>query len=165
LAKATFSRNAARLQRTAKKSATAMRKGHESTKASLHVVRKRVELGIDAMNNPAAADYVEFGRMLPEKIGALSSASMIFSEKSAQLGYQILRHFTNEMARAAGHSRRMLAMPDPVSALTAQASYVSDAAQRMLNASMLLSSMGATLVNATGAPSHRIVMANAKRLA
>jgi hypothetical protein len=164
LAKATFSRNVGRLQRTASKSATAMRQGHESTEASLHVVRKRIELGIDALHNPAAGDYVEFSRMLPEKISALSSASMIFSEKSAQLGYQILRHLTNEMARAAAHSRSMMAMPDPVSALTAQATYVADAAQRMLNASLLLSSMGATLVNAAGAPSHRIVMANAKRL-
>lgn len=130
----------------------------------MRVVQKRMELGMDAVRNPVTADYVEFGKMLPEKIEALSSASVIFGEKSTILAIQGMRFMTHEAAQAARHAQALIASPNPLAALTAQTAYVVAAAQRLVNASLLLSSMGATLIDASGTPSHRTVMANDRRL-
>ncbi|HVJ34523.1 MAG TPA: hypothetical protein VND94_15510 [Terriglobia bacterium] len=164
MAKSTQSRNLGRLRKTAIKSAIALRKGQESAEASLQVIRKRMELGIAAQVNPATADHAEFSRMVPEKVSALLSTSMIFSEKSAQLCYQMWRHVTQEMTRATRHTQAMMAMTDPAAAITAQTSYIVEAAERMFNVTLFLSSAGATLIEASGSPSHRTVMANARRL-
>ncbi len=162
--KSTESRNVIRLKTTAIRSLAAIRKGRESADAALWVIGKRFELGFDAVRNPANTDHGEFCLMLPEKVNALTATGLIFGEKSAMFYYELMRHMTRELTLAVRHSRAMFAMPDPVSVLTAQTAYVADAAQRMFTASLHLSSLSATMIDASGTPLHRTVMANAKRL-
>ena len=77
--------------------------GSKLTGAASQIVAKRAALGVTAMFDPARADHAEFGRMVPEKIRAFSSASMIMAQQAAHAQEQISRFASEAMRSYPGH--------------------------------------------------------------
>ena len=69
--------------------------------AAGQVVARRVAIGAAAVVDPLQADHTEFGRLLPEKVDALSAAGMIMLEHSSEAGFEMTRRASDELATAA----------------------------------------------------------------
>lgn len=92
--------------------------------ASGHVVVKRVSLGMAAAMNPLAADHVEFARMIPEKVGAFSAASLIMLKQAGNATRQMTRLASSEVLTAARASVTLADCHDLAALARAQRSLV-----------------------------------------
>ncbi len=128
------------------------------------VVAQRLALGVAALGNPAEADLVEFGRMVPEKVEAFSAAGSIMVARSAAIGQQVVRYALNEARYASQAAADMAASRTPVEFFGAQSRFMLGAAERMASLSVRLGSMGLAIGGAVLTPVHRTASENSKRL-
>jgi hypothetical protein len=133
-------------------------------KAAHKVIGKRVELGMAAAFNPLEADHAEFGQIIPEKVEAFTSASVIMLKHSSRASRTLTRLASDEMTAAFQAMTAMVSCPSPTALAAAQGTiaraWFARAAANFLGLGMLaLDAQDAAL-----APIRHTVVANAERL-
>lgn len=141
-----------------------VRKTGELSMAAAQVVTRRMALGATAMIDPLNADHVEFARIIPEKITALSDAGMSWLLWSGKAAGQLSAIAANEMAIAAETTVAIASCRTPAGALAAQINFATAWLSRALSHSIALGAMTLQSQEAAMAPVHRTVTANVRRL-
>jgi hypothetical protein len=128
------------------------------------IIARRVALGMAAAFDPLGADHTEFGRMVPEKMEALSAAGMIMMQQASQAGEQISRFATDAITTAARASIAMAGSGNLVAFAEAQGRFTmawcEQAAANFLAIGML--ALGAQ--QAAMVPIQERIAANTERL-
>jgi len=139
--------------------------GDDIARASQHVIRKRVALGVQAALRPHRADHAEFARIIPEKVEAFSTAGQVMMEKSGEASRQILEDVSMEVMTAASAVAAMSRCANPADLAAAQGRF---AYELMTRATSRFIEMGMLAMNAQAAalaPIRRTVVDNSERLA
>jgi hypothetical protein len=132
--------------------------------AAHKVIGKRVELGMAAALDPLGADHAEFVQIIPEKVEAFTSASVIMLKHTSRAGRTLTRLASDEMTTAFRAITALVTSPNPAALAEAQGNiaraWFERAAANFLGWSMLaLDAQDAAL-----APIRQTVVANAERL-
>ncbi len=98
-------------------------RGGDLVMAAGQVVAKRVALGVAAAVDPMRADHAEFGRMVPEKVEAISAAGMIMLAQSTDASFEITRRASDEVMQAAAATLEMAACTNPAALVEAQSKF------------------------------------------
>jgi hypothetical protein len=162
--KTTSSAHAQRSTRGGEATAKATRRTTELASASSRVIAKRTALGVAALSNPAAADIVEFSRLVPEKAKAATASASIFARRSLQMGGHIARIAADEIGFMARASGELTGCRSPQSVLAVQSGFAFDWLSRAVSHSL---SAGDFLMRSGTAvlyPYHRAATRNARRL-
>src|SRR3984893_12890932 len=137
-------RDVRKLTRTVAAATATTRKSSELAVASGEVIARRMALGAAAFADPMSADHVEFSRMIPAKMAALSAVA------AATIA-----------VRAAGEFA-LCRTPGEIAA--AQSRFVVDWFARAVSQSLALGGLAMSAGGAMLAPVHRAATDNAKRL-
>jgi len=139
--------------------------GDDIARASQHVIRKRVALGVQAALRPHRADHAEFARIIPEKVEAFSAAGKVLMEKSSEANRQILEDVSLEVMTAASAVAAMSRCANPADLAIAQGKFaygwMGRATSRFIEMGMLAMSAQAAAL----APIRQTVVENSERLA
>jgi O-methyltransferase involved in polyketide biosynthesis len=92
--------------------------------ATAQVITKRVALGIAATFDPLRADRAEFSRMVPEKVGAFSTAGMVMLNQSGQASRQVIRSASAALMATARATIEMTGCSSPAALAEAQSRFV-----------------------------------------
>jgi hypothetical protein len=157
-------RDIRKLTRTLADATATTLKGSELAVASGEVIARRMALGATALADPATADHVEFSRMVPEKMAALSAVAAVVQQRSVAVMAEMTR-FASREATIALHAAGELALCSTPSALAAaQGRFVVGWFARAASQSLALGSLAMSAGGAMLAPIHRTATGNAKRL-
>jgi hypothetical protein len=157
-------RDVRKLTRTFAATAATARKSNELAVASGEVIAHRMALGAAAFADPMTADHVEFSRMVPEKMAALSAVAAILQRRSTALLAEMARFARSEAAialRAAGEITRCRT---PADIAAAQSRFVLGWFARAISQSLTLGGLAMSAGGAMLVPVHRAATDNAKRL-
>ena len=157
-------RDARKLTRTFATAAATTLKGNELAVASGEVIARRMALGAAALADPMTADHVEFSRMVPEKMAALSAVAAIVQRRSAAVIAEMARYAASEATialRAAGEIARCRT---PADIAAAQSRFVLGWFARTVSQSLALGALAMSAGGAMLVPVHRAATDNAKRL-
>jgi O-methyltransferase involved in polyketide biosynthesis len=139
--------------------------GDDIARASHHVIRKRVALGVQAALRPHRADHAEFARIIPEKVEAFSAAGKVLMEKSSEANRQILEDVSLEVMTAASAVAAMSRCANPADLAIAQGKFaygwMGRATSRFIEMGLLAMSAQAAAL----APIRETVVQNSERLA
>lgn len=132
--------------------------------AAGQIVAKRVALGVAAAVDPLRADHAEFGRMVPEKVEALTAAGMIMLEQSSDAGFEITRRASDEIMNAASATLDMAACSNPMALAEAQGKFALSLLDRATANMIAMSMLALRAHDAAMAPIRETVEANVERL-
>jgi O-methyltransferase involved in polyketide biosynthesis len=138
--------------------------GGEIALATVHVIARRMALGMAATFNPLWADRTEFSRMVPEKVVAFSTAGMIMLTQSGKANRQMIHSASDEVMTTARATIEMTGCSSHA-ALSQVQSRLARAWFARANSSWI--AMGVRVFEAQAAamaPIRQIVVANAERL-
>src|SRR6267154_2387155 len=93
-------RDVRKLSRTLAAARANTLKGGELAVASGEVIARRMALGATAFADPMTADHVEFSRMVPEKMAAVSAVAAIVQQRSGALVAEMARFAASEATLA-----------------------------------------------------------------
>jgi hypothetical protein len=162
--KTTKSALATRTAKAGNASANAAKRTRELASASSRVIAKRTALGAEAMINPAAADIVEFSKLVPEKAKAASAATNIFLKRSLKMGSEVARISADEIGFVTRAAGELAACQSPQSAFAVQMTFalawMGRAVSHSLSAADFLVRSGTAVLY----PYHRAATGNAQRL-
>lgn len=140
-------------------------RGSDLVIASGQVVAKRVALGVAAAFDPLRADHAEFGRMVPEKVEALSAAGQIVLDHSGDANAHIARLASHEMLATARATLAMAGCTSPAALMQAQMSFALGWFERATANFFALGLLTLKAQDAAMAPFRATVAANGARLA
>jgi O-methyltransferase involved in polyketide biosynthesis len=132
--------------------------------ATTQVIAKRVKLGMAAAFNPLRADRAEFSRMVPEKVEAFSTASMIMLKQSGQANRQMMRFASDEVMTTALGTIEMTGCSSPIALAEAQSRFARAWFDRATSIWIAMGSWAFGAQSAAMAPIRQTVVANAERL-
>jgi hypothetical protein len=139
--------------------------GDDIARASRHVIRKRVTLGVQAALRPHRADHAEFAKIIPEKVEAFSAAGKVIMQKSDEAGRQMIEDLSLEVATAASAVVSMSQCPNPVDLAAAQGRFaygwMGRATSRFIEMGMFAMAAQAAAME----PIRQTVVENSERLA
>jgi hypothetical protein len=157
-------RDARKLTGTFATATATTRKGNELALASGEVIARRMALGAAAFADPLTADHVEFSRMVPEKMAALSAVAAIVQRRSTAVIAEMARYAGSEATialRAAGELSRCRT---PAEIAAVQSRFVLGWFSRAVSQSLVLGGLAMSAGGAMLVPVHRAATDNAKRL-
>jgi len=157
-------RDARKLTRTFAAAAASTRKSNELAAASGEVIAHRMALGAAALADPMTADHVEFSRMVPEKLAALSAVAAILQRRSAAVIAEMARFAGSEAAIALRAAGELTRCRTPADIAAAQSRFVLGWFARAVSQSLALGALAMSAGGAMLVPVHRAATANAKRL-
>jgi hypothetical protein len=133
-------------------------------RATTKVIAKRVALGMAAAVDPLAADHVEFGRMVPEKLDAFSAAGMVMLTQSGQAGWQIMRLASDEVMTTVNATMELTGCSTPELFAKWQGNFAHAWFNRMTSSFIMMGILALTAQSAAMSPIQQTVFANADRL-
>jgi hypothetical protein len=139
-------------------------RGGDLVMAAGQVVAKRVALGVAAAVNPMAADHAEFGRMVPEKMEAMSAAGMIMLAQSTDASFEITRRASDEVMQAAAATIEMAGCTDPMAVVEAQSKFAIAWFDRAAANAIAMGMLALRAHDAAMEPIRDTVAANTERL-
>jgi hypothetical protein len=128
------------------------------------IVARRVALGVAAVVDPLRADHAEFGRMVPEKVEALTAAGMVMLSQSSDAGFEITRRASDEIMNAASATLDMAACSNPMALAEAQGKFALSLLDRAAANIIAMSMLALRAHDAAMAPIRETVEANVERL-
>jgi hypothetical protein len=128
------------------------------------IVARRVALGVMAAVDPLRADHAEFGRMVPEKVEALTAAGMIMMGHSSDAGFEITRRASDDIMNAATATLEMAACSNPMALAEAQSKFAMSLLDRAAANIIAMSMLALRAHDAAMAPIRETVEANVERL-
>ena len=135
-------------------------------RAAGQIVSKRVALGVAAAINPLAADHHEFGRMVPEKFEAFTTAGMIMLERSGQANLRIAaRLASGAVTTTVRAMQEMTVCHSPMALVEMQGRYASAWFEQVASSFVAMGMLTLDAQDAAMAPIRQTVAANAERLA
>ena len=140
------------------------RRGGDVATVTHQVVAKRVALGMAAALDPLSADHGEFAQIIPEKVEAFTSASMIMIERVNQASHQLARLASDELAAVASATIAMAGHFNPTDLADAQRSFALAWFARVASSFFSMGMLGLDAHDDGMAPIRRTVEANAERL-
>jgi hypothetical protein len=158
-------RDSRRLQRTASAASRAALKGAALAQATNHVAAKRTALGLSAIVNPLAADHVEFGRIVPEKIAAFRASAITLMRCSQEITQQATRFATSEIANATAAAADLARCRTPAAAIAVQSRFATAWLFRALSQSIAVGALAMRSYGEVMTPVHRMAVRNSARLA
>jgi hypothetical protein len=129
------------------------------------VIAKRVGLGVAAVFDPMQADLAEFARIVPEKLQAFTEAGMIMLRQTEQVGREMTRFGSDEVATATRASMAMAGCPTPMALVLAQTRFAMGCFERASAQFVAMSMLLLSGQDAAMAPIRQTVATNAERLA
>jgi hypothetical protein len=138
--------------------------GNDLAIASGQVIAKRVALGMAAAFDPMQADHAEFGRMMPEKMEALSAAGMIMLQQSSQASEHLSRIASDAIITAAEATFAMAGCPHPAAMAATQSRLALAWFERATANFYALGMLALGAQEAVLVPFQETVAANAERL-
>jgi hypothetical protein len=142
----------------------AAERSNELALAAGQIVSKRVALGVAAALDPLAADHAEFGRMVPEKLGAFSAAGMAMLQQSGAANLRIAKMASDAAASTAHAVIDMAACRTPGALLSAQGRFAAAWLDQMASSAAAMGLLALGVQDAAMAPILETVTANAARL-
>jgi hypothetical protein len=139
-------------------------RGSDLAMAAGQIVAKRVALGVAAAVDPLRADHAEFGRMVPEKVEAISAAGMIMLAQSSDASFEISRRASDEVMRAAAATLEMVTCTNPAALVEAQSKFAIEWLDRVAANAIAMGMLALRAHDAAMAPIRDTVAANAERL-
>jgi O-methyltransferase involved in polyketide biosynthesis len=139
--------------------------GDDIARASHHVIRKRVALGVQAALRPHRADHAEFARIIPEKVEAFSAAGKVMMEKSGEANRQILEDVSAEVMTAASAVVSMSQCSNPIDLAAAQGRFAYGWLGRATSRFIAMGEFAMSAQAAALAPIRQTVVENSERLA
>jgi hypothetical protein len=139
-------------------------RGGDVATATHQVVAKRVALGMAAALDPLSADHGEFAQIIPEKLEAFSSASMIMIERVNQASHQLARLASDELAAVARAAIAMAGHSSPTDLADAQCGFALAWFNRAASSFFSMGMLALDAQDAAMAPIRHTVEANAERL-
>ena len=133
--------------------------------AAGQVVAKRFAIGAAAVVDPLQADHAEFGRLLPEKVDALSAAGMIMLEHSSEAGFEMTRRASDEVTTAAYATIEMATCCNSAALAEAHGKFTLAWFDRAAANLIAMSMLALRAHDAAMAPIRDAVAANTERLA
>jgi hypothetical protein len=158
-------RDGRRLQRTARAASRAALKGSALAQATSHVVAKRTALQLSAIVNAPAADHVEFGRIVPEKIAAFRASAITLMRCSREITQQATRFVTSEMANATAAAADLARCRTPAAIVAVQSRFATGWFFRALSQSIAVGALAMRSYGDVMAPVHQVAVRNSRRLA
>jgi hypothetical protein len=139
-------------------------RGGDLVAAAGQIVAKRMALGVAAAVDPLRADHAEFGRMVPEKVEALTAAGMIMLGQSSDAGFEITRRASDDIMSAASATLEMAACSNPIALAEAQGKFALSLLDRAAANIIAMSMLALRAHDAAMAPIRETVEANVERL-
>jgi hypothetical protein len=136
----------------------------ELSAAAGQVIARRVALGVSAMADPIGADHAEFGRMVPEKVDALTSASTAMAKVSLAMLGENARRSADDAMRASQAMMDFALCRSPAAFMAVQNRWATSWLTQSYVQSMALWATGLRFHEAATAPYHRAATRNARRL-
>jgi hypothetical protein len=138
--------------------------GNDLAMAAGRIIARRMALGVAAAFDPLAADHVEFGRMMPEKLDAFSAAGMIALEQASRAGWEITRLASDEVMTAAQATVSMAGCANPMAMAEAQGAFALAWFDRTATNVCAIFLLALGVHRAAMVPIQQTVAANADRL-
>jgi hypothetical protein len=157
-------RDVRKLTRTVAAATATTRKGNELAVASGEVIARRMALGAAAFADPMSADHVEFSRMIPEKMAALSAVAAVLQQRSTAVIAEMTRFAGSEATISLRAAGELALCRTPAEIAAAQSRFVVDWFARAVSQSLALGGLAMSAGGAMLAPVHRAAIDNAKRL-
>ena len=158
-------RDGRRLQRTARAASRAALKGSALAQATSHVVAKQALFQLSAIVNPPAADHVEFGRIVPQKIAAFRASAITLMRCSQEIAQQATRFATSEMANATAAAADLARCRTPAAIVAVQSRFATGWFFRALSQSIAVGALAMRSYGDVMAPVHQVAVRNSRRLA
>lgn len=136
----------------------------ELSAAAGKVIARRVALGVSAMADPLGADHAEFGRMVPEKVDALTAASAAIARVSLATLGENARRSAGDITLASRAMMDFALSRSPAGLMAAQNRLAESWLRQGYAQSMALWATGLRFHEAALAPFHRAATRNARRL-
>jgi len=133
--------------------------------ATTHVIAKRVSLGMAATFDPLGADHVEFSRMVPEKVEAFSTASLVMLKQTGQANRHMMHVASDEVVTTARATIEMSRCCNPAALAEAQGRFARAWLSRVTTSWIGIGIRACEAQGAAMAPIWQTVVANAERLA
>jgi len=158
------SRDGRRIRRSLAAAGKTSLKSAALAMAAGQVIARRSALGIAALSDPARADNLELSRILPEKVGALSSAAFGVALRSREISQQIARYSGTEAVIFASAMGALARCRTPAAVAAIQTQFATAWFFRSLSHAIAVNEIGMRAWGGLVAPLHRTVMSNAQRL-
>ncbi len=155
------------LQKTATMAYTAGRSAiatAELSAAAGQVIARRMALGVSALADPLGADHAEFGRMVPEKVDALTSASTAMAKVSLAMVGETARRSADDAMQASRAMVDLALCRSPAAFMAIQNRLAQSWLTQSYAQSIALWATGLRFHEAAMAPYHRAATRNARRL-
>lgn len=132
--------------------------------AAGQIIAKRLTLGMVAILNPLRADYVEFARIVPEKVEAFSAAGMIMLEQSNHAKQKMARFASDEVMATTCATTAIASCRGPVALVAAQGQFALAWLDRAASSFLAMGMLALSAQVAAMTPVRQTVVANAERL-
>jgi hypothetical protein len=157
-------RDVRKLSRTLAAASANTLKGGELAVASGEVIARRMALGAAAFADPMTADHVEFSRMVPEKMAAVSAVAAIVQQRSTAVIAEMTRFAAREATLALRAAAELALCRSPADLAAAQSRLLLGWFSRAVSQSLALGALAMSAGGAMLVPVHRAATDNAKRL-
>lgn len=138
--------------------------GGDLAVAAGQVIAKRLALGMAAVLNPLRGDYVELARIVPEKVEAFSTASVIMFKRSAQANREMTRFASDEVITTARATLAMAGCSSPEALAATQSKFAREWFDRAASGFLAMGMLALSAQAAAMTPIRKAVIANVERL-